>query len=100
MGMTRSKIDPSFDELCEQTRIFEEVRVSSNGSAGESGLGSFVDRNGFSMNAILDESTQPSWSGFEGRNNGAASYNMAPNKLTSNFASLPDLAASNEVSCK
>ncbi len=50
--------------------MFEEVRVSNNGSsnvgnnAGVSNTG-----NTFAYNAvgILDETTQSSWSGFEGR---------------------------------
>ena len=78
LGSSRSKEDPSFEELCEQTRMFEEVRVSADGHSN-SGAGTALSGatassgiSGVNPIGILDETTQSSWSGFEGRRNGGS----------------------------
>jgi len=81
LGNSRSKEDPSFEELCEQTRMFEEVRVSTGGSTSNPSTASTASNFGaINSVGILDETTQSSWSGFEGRRNGANlnSFNFDP----------------------
>ena len=62
--------------------MFEEVRVSNNGSgnnAGNNAGGSTGNTFAYNSVGILDETTQSSWSGFEGRiNNGAAHFKPDP----------------------
>ena len=106
LGNSRSKEDPSFEELCEQTRMFEEVRVSSNGSSNNNHSngngGSNVNIGGgvvgfapFNSIGIMDETTQSSWSGFEGRRNGVDVMPAKPDTITASAATSANAAPAN-----
>ena len=94
LGNSRSKEDPSFEELCEQTRMFEEVRVSGGGGTSFKGAASSTNFGPINSVGVLDETTQSSWSGFEGRRNGANlnTFNFDP------ISPMTSVSASSEVS--